>query len=188
MTSLPVNFRSNDFTSGSLPVTWGHVTSFPGTWLPPPASYSLVEVKSTVQASFRPSTTISRWLPAKWRHVWVTSGHLRSHDVSCLETASFCKLQPCRKWNVQYMPAFGPLQPLPGDFRSNDVTSGSLAVSWGHMTSFLVTWLPPPASHSLVGSEMYSICQFSTLYCHFQVTSSQMTSFSGQFRSPVVVT
>jgi len=27
------------------------------------------------------------------------------------------------------MPVFGLLQPLPGDFRSNDVTSGSLPVT-----------------------------------------------------------
>jgi len=64
----------------------------------------------------------------------VTYGHLRSRDViSCHVTASWCELQPCRKWNVQYSPVFYLLQPLPGDVRSNDVTSGSLPVTWGHV-------------------------------------------------------
>jgi len=174
----------------------------------------------------------SRWLLVKWRHLRVTSGHLRSRDIiSRHVTASSCKLQPCRKWNAQYTPVFGllqplqgdfrsnhvtsrhlrsrdvischvtassasyslvgsdthsirvisPLQPLQGDFRSNDVTSGSLSVTWGHVTSFPVTWLPPPAIYSLVGSEMYSIHQFSA-FSHFQVTSGQMASLPGHFR------
>ena len=38
-----------------------------------------------------------------------------------------------------------------GDFRSN-VTSGSLPVTWGHVTPFPVTWLSSPASYSFVGS------------------------------------
>jgi len=120
----------------------------------------------------------------------VTSGqtslpsHLRSRDViSCHVTASPCELQPCRKWNVQYTRVFGLLQPLPGDFRSNDVTSGSLPVTWGHMTSFSVPWLPPPASYSLVGSEMYSIREIWSFYSHLQATSGQMTSLLGLFRS-----
>jgi len=53
----------------------------------------------------------------------VNSGHLRSRDViSCHVTASYCELQRCRKWNVQYTRVFGLLQPIPGDFRSNHVT------------------------------------------------------------------
>ena len=36
-------------------------------------------------------------------------------------------------------PVFGLLHPLPGDFRSNDVTSWSLPVTKGHVTSFPVT-------------------------------------------------
>ena len=118
-------------------------------------------MKCTVYASCRPSTATSRWLPVKWRHFWVTSSHLRAHDViSCHVTASLCELQPCREWNAQYTPVFGLLPPVPGDFWSNDVTSGYLPVTWGHVTSFPVTWLPPPASYSLVGSEMYRIASF----------------------------
>jgi len=37
--------------------------------------------------------------------------------------------------------------------------------------------------HSLAGSEMYSIRQFSAFYSHFQVTSGQMTSLPGHSRS-----
>jgi len=137
--------------------------------------------------SFRPSTATSRWLLVKWRHFRVTSGHWKSRDVISFHvTASSCELQPCRKWNAPYTPAFGLLQPLPGDFRSNDVPSGSLPVTWGHVTSFPVTWLPPPASYSFVGSETHGIRKFSDYYSYFQVTSGQMTSLPGHFRSPEV--
>jgi len=85
-----------------------------------------------------------RHFSAFYSHFEVTTGqmtslpgHFRSPDVtdviSCHATASFCELQPCRKWNVQYTPLFGILQPLPGDFQWNDVTSGSLPVTWGHV-------------------------------------------------------
>jgi len=171
----------------------------------------------------------------------VTSGHLRSSDViSWHVTDSSCELQHCRKWNVQYTRVFGLIQPLPGDFRSNDVTSRSLAVFWdhvksfpvtwlpppasyshvkvkctvhtrfrpspaasrdfrsndvtsgslpetrGHFTSFPVTWLPPPASYSLVENETYRIRRFSAFYSHLQETSNQMTSLPNHFRSPEV--
>jgi len=126
-----VTSQSND-SSGSLPVTWGHVTSFPVMWLPPPATYSLVGSQT------------------------------------------------------QNAPVFGILQSLPGDFRSNDVTSRSLPVTWGHVTSLPVMWLPPPASNSNVGSQTHSICQLSAFYSHFQETSGQMTSLPSYFRSPEV--
>jgi len=64
----------------------------------------------------------------------------------------------------------GQMTSLPGHFRSP-----------GHVTSFLVTWLPSPASCSLVESGMYRIRQFSAFYSHFQVTFSQMTSLPGHF-------
>ena len=47
------------------------------------------------------------------------------------------------------------LQPLIGDFRSNDVTSGSLPDTWGNVTSFPVTLLPSSASYSPVGAKTY---------------------------------
>jgi len=110
-----------------------------------------------------------RWPDVTWRH-------------SCNVTASPSELQPCRKSNVQYTQVF-VLQPLPGDFRANDVTSVPLSVTWDHVTSFPVTWLPPPASYSLVRSEIHSVRQFSAFYSHFQVTYDQMTSLPGDFRS-----
>jgi len=60
----------------------------------------------------------------------------------------------------------------------------SLPVTGGHMMSSPVTYLPSPASCSVVGSGMYSIRQFSSFYSHFQVTSGQLTSLPGHFRSP----
>jgi len=176
MTSLPGHLRSPEV-----------VMSFPVTWQPPLASYSLVGSEMHSIRQF--------W--AFYSHFQVTSGqmtplpghsdHVRSRDVIfCHVTASSCALQPCRKWNVQYTPVLGLLQPLPGDFRSNDVTSGSLPVTWGHVMWFPVTWLPPTASYSLAGSEMYSMRQFSAFDSHFQVTSGQMTSLLGHFRSPEV--
>jgi len=77
---------------------------------------------------------------------------------------------------------FGLLQPLPGEFRSNDVTSGHLS----HVTSFPVTCLPPTVIYGLVGSEKYTIREFSVFCSHFQVTSGEMTSLPGHFRSPEV--
>jgi len=126
-------------------------------------------MKCTVYSSFRTSTSTSRWFPVKWHHLRVTSSHLRSLDViSCHVTASSSKLQPSRKSNLQYTRVFGLLQPLAGDFRSNDVTSGSLPVTCNHVTSFLVTWLPPHANYSLVGSETYGMHEISAFYCHFR--------------------
>jgi len=198
-----------------LLVTWGHVTSFPVTWLVPPASNSLVwsqthrvrqfcafyshfQVTSVEMTSLAVTSghlsscdvisshgTAYSWsyslvlsqthsvrqFSAFYSHFQVTSdeltslpvtsGQLRSRDViSCHGTAS-CEQQPCRNSNARYTPVFGLLQPLPGDFWSNDVTSGSLPLTWGHATSFSVTWLPPPASYSLVESQAHRICQFS---------------------------
>jgi len=121
------------------------------------------------------------------KHLRVTSGHLRSRDViSCLVTDSSCELKPCMKANAQNPPVFDLLQPLPGELRSNDVTSESLPVTWGHVTSFPVTWRPPPARYSLVGSQMHSIWQFSDLYSHFLVISNQISPLPGHFRSPEV--
>jgi len=114
----------------------------------------------------------SRWFPIKWRHFWVTFGHLRSREViSCHVTASHCELQPCRKSNAQHTPVFGLLLPLPGDFWTNDVFSRSLPITWDHVTSFPLTWRTPFASYGLVESQTHSIRQFSAFYSHFKVTS-----------------
>ena len=52
--------------------------------------------------------------------------------------------------------------------------------------SFLVMWLPPPASYILVGSETHIIREFLSFYSRFQVTSSPMTSLPGHFLTPEV--
>jgi len=142
MTSLLAHFRSPK-------ITWRHFLSRDCLlW-----AIGLKESRCAVPARFRPFAATSRWLPVKWRHFRVTFVHLRScHVIFCHVTASSSELQPCGKWNVQYMWVFGPLQPLPGHFRSNDVTSGSLPETWSHVTSLSVTWLPPPASYFLVES------------------------------------
>jgi len=115
---IPGDFQSNYVTSKSLnsnlrsrDMISRHVT----------ASFCELQPcrKSNVpHVSFRLSTATSRWLPLKWRNFRVTFGHLRScHVISCHVTAFSCELQPCRRWNVRYMPIFGVPQPLPGNFR-----------------------------------------------------------------------
>jgi len=222
---LPGDFQSNDVTSGhfrSPEVMWHHFLSVTASYCRVSAFYSHFHVTSGQMTS-----------------LLVTSGHLRSrHVISSHMTASYCELQPCRKWKVQYMRfsalynylevTSSQMTSFPSYFPSSEVTT-SFPVTWptllrvtalqevkctvyefsafcshfqvtskqktslpGHfqspevVTSFSVTWLPPTASYSLVGSEMYSIREFSVLYNHFQVTSSQMTSLPGQLRSPEV--
>jgi len=104
----------------SLPITWGHVTLFPVTWLLPPASFSLVGLKCIQNPSFRPSIATSKWLPVKWRHFRGTTGHVRSRDVFCCHVTETSRvLQPCRSSNVYKTQVAGLLQQLPGHFRSN---------------------------------------------------------------------
>jgi len=225
------DFLSNDVTFGSLPVSWGLVTSFPVTWAPPPASYSLVGSQMR-QMWLWPSIATSRWLPVKWHHFWVFAGHLRSLDVvSCHVTASSCELslvgsqmhqrceflafyshfqvtsgkmtslsghfmspdvtwlscelQPCRKSNAWKTPLFGPLQPHAGDFQSNDVTSGSFPITWGHMMSFNVTWLPPPVSYSLVGSQTHQRSESNDVTSgSLPITWGHVTSFPVTWLTP----
>jgi len=119
---LPGHFRSNDLTSRSLPVTWSHVTSFPVSWLPPPASYSLVRSQTHSTRHFWPSTATSRWHPVKLRHFRVTSGPLRSRDIiSCHVTASSSEVEPCRMSKTVY-----------ASFRPSTATSRWLPVRWRH--------------------------------------------------------
>jgi len=176
-------------TSGqmtSLPVTWVHVTWFLVIWLPPPVSYSLVWSKTHSVCQFSAFYSLFQVTSGQMTSLPVTFRHLRPRDVIfCHLTVSSCEQQPCRKSNAQYTPVFNLLQPLPGDFLSNDDTSGSLRspqVTWRHFLSRL----PPPASYSLVGSQMHSRRQFSGFYSHFQETSGQMTSLTGHFRLPEV--
>jgi len=130
----------------------------------PTASYSLVQSEMYSIHEFS----------AFYSHFHVTSGEMTSlpgplwsPEVTWrhfLSRPPYCELQPCRKWRVQYTRVFGLLQFLPGDFWSNDITTGSLLVTWRHVTTFPVTLLPPTASYSLVGSEMYRVREFSAFY------------------------
>jgi len=122
MTSLPCHFRSRE-------VKWRHFLSRDG---------HLLRV-SALRSSNVPKTWNIRLLqplPGDLRWNAVTSGHVRSRDViSCHVTATSCGLQSCESSNVHKTRITGLLQPLQGDFRSNDVTSGSFAVTWRHILS-----------------------------------------------------
>jgi len=189
---LPVFYSYFQVTSGQMShfrVTSGHLRSRDVICCHVTASSCKLQPCRKSKARCTPVSSILQILPGDFRLNDVTSGLFRSPEVtwviSCHMTASSCKQQP-RKSHARYTSVSGFPQPLPGDFRSNDVTSGSLPVTWGHVTSFPVTWLLPFASYTLVGSQTHSIRQFSAFYSHFQVTSGQMTSLPGHFRSPEV--
>jgi len=165
---LPGDFWSNDATSKSLPLTWGHVTSFSVTWLPPPASNSHVGSQ----------THIVRQFSSFYSHFQVTFGemsHFRSPEVmwrhflsrDCLLLQATALKDVKRTVYASFRPFTATSRWLPVKWRHFRL----LPPTWGHVTSFLVTWLPRPASNSLVGSQKHSICQFSAFYSHFQVTS-----------------
>jgi len=130
---------------------------------------------------------------AFYSHLQVTSsqmtslpGHFQSRDIiSCYVTATSCEFQPCRSWNVPKTWLIH-LQLLPVDFRSNDVTSGTLPVMWGPVTSFPATWWPLPASFSPVGVQRTQNSTYA-FYSHFQVTCGHMTSLPSHFRSRDVI-
>jgi len=113
----------------------------------------------------------------------VTSRHVNSRDVICSNlTTTSCELQDCSSSNLPKTWCTGLLQPLPGDFRSNDVTSGSLwsrEVIWRHFLSRDCHLL----RYSPVGAQPYSKLDLQAFYSHFLVTSCQVTSLPGPFRS-----
>jgi len=139
---------SNQMTScGSLPVTWCHVISCHVTatsceWQPCRSSNI---PKSRITGLLQP-------LPGDFRSNDVTSRSLQVREVTwhlfLSVTAASCELKLCKNSNVTKTRLIGLPQPLSGDFRSNYVTSGSLPVTWGHVTSYSVTWRPPAASYS----------------------------------------
>jgi len=185
-------YSSRELSSFYIPfqVTSGQMKSLPGHLWSPWVTWRHFLSRSCLLRDPQPCKKWNvQWceFSAFYRHFHVNFGQMMSlpkhvwspevRDViSCHMRASYCELQPCRKWNAQYTWVFGILHAVPCDIRSNDVTSGSLLVSWGHVTSFPVTWLPPTASYRLVGSEMYSRREFSAFYIHFQMMSGQMTS------------
>ena len=140
------------FTSGSLVIGWAHVTSFSVTWLPPPASYSPVGA----QTHTKPVFGVLQPLPGDFRLNDVTSGHMRWRDVtSCHVTATSCEFQPSRVKRIQnpsFRPSIVTSRWLPVKWRHFRVTTGHVRL----LTSFPVTWLPPPASYSPVGVQTYT--------------------------------
>jgi len=113
---LAGHFQSNDVTSGSLPVTWVHMTLFPAMWLPPPTSYIPVD-QDTQNTTFRPSTAFLRPLLVKCCHFWVSSGYFWARGVIfCRMTATLCKLQPWKRCNAPKTRVFGLLQLSGGHF------------------------------------------------------------------------
>jgi len=111
-------------------------------------------------------------------------GHFRSPDVTCLPPPASYSLVESEMYNIRQFSAFhrccqvtsGQITSLPSHFRSPEVTSHH----------FLSRDCLIPASYCLVGSEIYSIREFSAFYSHFQVTSNQMTSLAGHFRPPEI--
>jgi len=121
-------------TSGWCPVKWRHfrtrdVISFHVT-----ATCELQPCESAkvLKTTYRPSTAASRWLPVKWRHFRVTWVHVTWFPLTWLPPPAS---QPCAIPNVLKTWIIRLLQPHPGDFRWNDVTSESVSVPWNHFLS-----------------------------------------------------
>jgi len=137
--------------------------------------------------SFRPSTSTSRSHPVKLRHFQVlpiTSNHVTSFRVTRVPfPAHYSLVNPETHHNRDF---FGLLQALPGDFRSNNVTSGTFLVTSHLVASFPVTRVPSSATYSAVGPDMHSRPEFSAFYPtskwlaakwrHFRVTSGHFWS------------
>jgi len=180
---LPVDFRSNDVTSGSLPVTWVTWDYFLSRDCLLLRATGLWELICTVYVSYWPSTATSRRLTVKWDHFRVTSGHLRS-----LTSFPIRWLLHCASYSLVESEMYSVLESLPiySHFQVTSDQFTSLPITWGHVTSFPATWLPPPVSYCLLKIEMCSISEFLAFYNNFQGTSGKMTSLLGPFWSPEV--
>jgi len=166
------HFRSNDFISGSRPVTWGHLISFPVMWLTPAASCRTVGGNACPKASFRPCTASSRSLLFKWLHFGVTSGHVTSVLVMWLPPpASYSPVGAERHPNSSFRPSTATS-------RLSLEKGRHFQVSYGHVRSC-----------DVIFCHVTAICEFQTsrswnkpktqdlAFCsHFQVTSGQMTT------------
>jgi len=142
-------------------------------------------VKCAIYLSFWPSTATSRWLPGKRRHFRVTCSHMSSRDViSCHVTASSCKLQPRRKWNVQYMRAlafYSPSRWRPVKWHHFRVTSGYLMsrdVISCQVTAFFIELQPCRkwnVQHTRVFDLLHPL-QGDFIWCHLWITSGDVRS------------
>jgi len=176
---LPGDLRSHHVTSKSLPVTWSHVTSFPVTWLPPPASYSPVGARTNPKVD----------LYTFYSHFQVTSGQMTSLPVSEVTWHRFLSRDGHLRVSAMKKAQTYPKLDLYAFYRHLQLTSGqmtsfeSLPVTLGHVKSFPVTWRPPPASFSPVGAQTYPKLDLCAFYRYFQVTSGEMTSLLDHFWS-----
>jgi len=127
------------------------------------------------------STAVSKPLPVKWHHFWVTSCHFRPSDfISCHELAPPPNYSPVGA-ETHKMWVLGLLWPSPGHFRWNDATSKPLLVTSSHMTWFPVTRKAPPATYSPVGSEMHPKHGFPVFYSCLQPISRETMWLLGDF-------
>jgi len=179
---LPGDFWWN-FTSGLLPVKPGYITSFPVPWLPPPASYRPAGAQMHTKPVFgllQPLPGDFRWNNITTESLLVVLGHVTSFPVTSLPPpASYSPVGSQTYTNPELSAIYSHLK-----VTSSEITS--LPVATGHVTSFPVTWLPPRASYSSVGAQTYTKHEFSAFYSHLQMTSGEMTSLPGHFRSSLV--
>ena len=97
--------------------------------------------------------------------------------------AKLCELLPCWSSNVPKTGVFDLLQPLPGDYRSNDITydhKTSHDVISCHVTSTSGE-LQPCRSSIVPKMRVLGLLQ------HFQVTSGQKMSLPGHFWSRGII-
>jgi len=131
--------------------------------------------------TYKPFTATSTWLPVKWRYFWVTSDHVRSHDVISCHVSATCELQPCGSSNVPKTWLIVPLKPLRWlqvkrrHFRVTSSLVRSHDVISYHVTATSCELQPCGAQN--VPKTWHA------LYSHFRVTSGQTSSLPGHFRS-----
>jgi len=172
----PGDFRWND-------VTYGHVKSCDIISLHVTDTCELQPCRSSNVSETRVLSLLQP-LPGDFQSNNVTSvsisvtwGHMTSFPEEWQPPASYSSV---RISNVPQKWVVGLLQQLPGDFRWNDVTSWSLPVTWGQVTSFSLSWLSTPVS---VAAQTYPEPKFLAFCSYFLVTSGKMTSLQGHFRS-----
>ena len=131
-TNVQKTYRPSTATSMWLPVKWRYFRVTSGHFRSRDVIFWHLTAISSMLQPCRSSNVPKTWLIANYSRFQVTSGEMKSlpdhfrssHVISCHVTATSCELQPCRCSNVPNTWLIGLPQPLPGAFRSNDVTSG----------------------------------------------------------------
>jgi len=104
-------------------------------------------------------------LPGHFLSLEFTSRHFLSRDRLLMRATALYEVK--RTIYMSFWPSTATSSWLPVKW-----VTWSLPVTKGHVTSFPVTWLPPPMSYRLVETETHSIRYFWAYYSHFQETSS----------------